>query len=293
MQDFEPLFLYIEQHIGHSGGLRPPATGCWLVLPRSGARAKRCAFLHANFAFFSRAHIYVLFLLLLYICAAVRAVVRVAFRVVRCVVTMPQSLCSRAFRCVVGCVVGCAVGCVVGCVVVCSMSAASDRLWRQTPTAHDGKARRAATGKPRGAAVAGGCRLCRAAMCLTGQSWRIGDGEHGANRQAGAHPGGWAVRAQGRRHGGTRPGAEGARGRCALDAGAAPRARTDQTHGGEHEKPHAHAHSRRQDDRAPRQALRRTALPAYRPPAPPKPNAPPPPPRANGLPDGGGSAALV
>ena len=127
------------------------------------------------------------------------------------------------------------------------------------------------------AAVAGGCRLCRAAMCLTGQSWRLGDGEHGANRQAGAHPGGWAVRAQGRRHGGTRPGAEGARGRCALDAGAAPRARTDQTHGGEHEKPHAHAHSRRQDDRAPRQALRRTALPAYRPPAPPLAAFPSPP----------------
>ena len=64
------------------------------------------------------------------------------------------------------------------------------------------------------AAVAGGCRLCRAAMCLTGLaamcltglSWRLGDGEHGANRQAGAHPGGWAVRAQGQRYGGLCPG---------------------------------------------------------------------------------------
>ena len=84
-----------------------------------------------------------------------RAAMRVVIRVVIRVVTMPQSLCSRAFRCVVGCVVACVVGCAVGCVVVGSMSAASDRLKRQTRTAPDGKARRAATGKPRGAAQAG------------------------------------------------------------------------------------------------------------------------------------------
>lgn len=155
MQDFELLFYYIEQHVRHSGGLRPQSTGCWLVLPRSGAIATRQRHLLSNFAFFSRAHLYVLLLLLLYICAAVRAVVRVALCVVRCVVTISQSLCGRAFRCVVGCVVACVVGCAVGCVVDGSMSAASNRLVRQTPAAHGGKVRRAATGKRRGAAQAG------------------------------------------------------------------------------------------------------------------------------------------
>ena len=176
MQDFEPLFLYIEQHVRHSGGLRPQSTGCWLVLPRSGAITTRCGFSLANFAFFSRAHLYVLLLLLLYICAAVRAVVRVAFRVVRCVVTMSQSLCSRAFRCVVGCVVACVVGCAVGCVVVGSMSAASGRLKRQTRTAPDGKVQRAAAGKRRGAAQAGDMQAEPCGDVPAGAPCRLGGG---------------------------------------------------------------------------------------------------------------------
>ena len=52
-------------------------------------------------------------------CAVVCVVVCVAVCVVGCVVVCPQTLCGRAFRCVVGCVVGCVAVCVVACVVAC------------------------------------------------------------------------------------------------------------------------------------------------------------------------------